>query len=369
MDPRWWPWWWALAAIICAAAFTFAHPWLREFRAGISLTRRWPAAWLIPSGLLLADTLAEALRAKSWPDWLFFPVGQGTAVSLAETLHGLAFGDGAALIAGILLALNVGGLWTGLRAGLNDLRPQSGPGVPLVLFASLAAVVLDLLLCRALPGSGWRVAFSILEAPLAGWTASLVLAGLLLLVESGLRDAEGPEKPKASRRTKKIVPPTPWLETAAAHSVRFWPWAIAHAVLWPLSRWIPDSWRSWAFWLPSLPALMLIFAPLVFLRLKRRSDASAAWPAACSLWLGRGWQAVVWLAMAGLWFFLFQYATGWLRSALEGKSWWLRITLASVQGLAHTWLTVSLLGAWVALRLRDMPPPPRTPARRSPTVK
>lgn len=370
MDPRWWPWCWALAAVFCAVAFTLAQPWTREFRAGLSLTRQWPAAWLIPGALLLADTLAAAWRQKAWPDWTFVPVGQSTGAALAETIHGFSYGDGAALIAGTALALNVGGMRKGLRAGLDDLSPKSGSGVPMVLFMALAAGLLNLILCRALPGLGWRVAFSVLEAPLAGWTCTMVLAALLLLAETTFRNA-APAAEKTPRRGRKSPKPPSgaWLETAAAHSIRLWPWALAQAVLWPLCRWIPQSWVPWAGWVPLVPGLVMIFAPLVFLHVKRRSDAPEAWRSACRFWLSRGWQGAVWLAVAGLWFFLFHYASAWLLTSLAGQSRWLRITLASFQGLAHTWLTVAMLGAWVALRLRDLPPPSRTSARRAPIAK
>lgn len=358
MDPRWWPWCWAAAAAVCAGLFTMLQPWRREFRAGLEIAvGQKMGCWLIPAALLAADALAEAWRKGILPDQEFTPVGQGTAESLLRAVHGFGLGDGAALVAGVALALDAGGLRRGLRKGVESVMAgRGGAGVMVILLMSLSAVVVDFSLCRLNLALGWRVIFSLLEAPLAGWVSSLVLAGLLLVAETRFR---APEK----------IPHVHWLETAAAHSARLWPWALAHSLLWLGGRWLPESWQAAAVLLLLLPGLVLIFAPLVFLHVKRYSDASEGWAVALAMWGRKGWQVLAWGAVAGLWCFLWSFAGGWLAREPGIASWGIRITLASLHGLAHTWLTVALLGAWTALRLRDLPPPPSPPATSRPATR
>ncbi|RYD29145.1 MAG: hypothetical protein EOP86_22105, partial [Verrucomicrobiaceae bacterium] len=217
MDPRWLPWCWAAAAAGCIALYLLTQPWRREFFAGFSVARRYPGTWLIPAGLLTADALAAAWRKGQLPDWNPVSAELGVAESLLGAVHGFALGDGAALVAGVALALNAGGLRTGLRKGLESVFGRAMPGVPVLLFAGLAAVISDFSLSRMGLSVWWHAGLSVLAAPLAGWTSALVLAGLLLGAETVFR---APEK----------MPRVHWMETAAGHSVRLWPWAMAHAL-------------------------------------------------------------------------------------------------------------------------------------------
>ncbi|MES2709099.1 MAG: hypothetical protein V4726_21060 [Verrucomicrobiota bacterium] len=353
MDPRWLPWCWAVGGLVFAALFLLVQPWRAEFRAGFDLVLGNFRTWLIPAGLLAADALASWWRNWTLPDWTPVPVGRGTAESLLRAVHGFGLGGGAALVAGVALAVNAGGLRTGLRKGVETVTGRRGTWILIVLFISLGTVIADFSLCRMNLATGWRAGFSVLAAPLAGWTSALVLAGLLVAAEAKFRPLHSKKTPEAP----------PWLETAAAHSVRLWPWAPAHALVWLAGRWLPDAWRVTGFWLLPLPGLALIFAPLVFLHVKARAEMREGWAAALKTWARKSWQALAWGAVAGLWFFLWGFAGGWLSTGPGSGSWGIRITLASLHGLAHTWLTVAMLGAWMALRLKDLPPPPSPPRR------
>lgn len=356
MDARWLPWCWAAAALGCAGLFSLVHPWRREFRIGFGIGDGWfPAVWLIPSVLLGADFGVRVLRGGAWPDGdeLTVPVARGTAESLMAALHGFGFGEGAALLAGLALAFDLGGMRKGLRKGLESVSHRPPSPVIFLLFIGIGAAAAAMALEWWQAAVVWKVLVSLLVAPLAGWTSSLLLAGLLLLAETRVR---------APRRLEQVR----WMETAAAHSARLWPWTVAHALIFLGVRWIPEELPVWTGWLPVGIGAVLMFAPLIFLHVKKVSGSGTGVDQSLRLWGLKGWQPVAWTGVAGVWFFLWRVAGLGLSSEFVSDKVWLRITLASLHGLAHTWLTVGLLGAWTALRLRDLPPPPPRSRRRPP---
>lgn len=357
IDARWLPWCWTAAALACAGLLALVQPWRREFRIGFGIADGWLAgAWLIPGVLLGADFAVRVLRQGNWPEGeeLAVSVGRGTAESLMGAIHGFGFGEGAALLAGLALAVNLGGLRRGLRKGLESVSHRPPARMIAVLLIGIAGAAAAPVLDWWKVAMVWKVLVSLLVAPLAGWTSSLLLAGLLLLAETGMR---------APRKLEQVR----WMETAAAHSARLWPWTVAQALIFLGRRWIPDDLPIWAGWLPVGTGAVLVFAPVVFLHVKKVSGSGAGVEQSLRLWGAKGWQPVAWAGVAGVWFFLWRVAGLGLASEFVNDRVWLRITLASLHGLAHTWLTVGMLGAWTALRLRDLPPPaPRPRSLRRP---
>lgn len=352
MDPRWLPWCWAAGAVGCAAVFLTVQPWRAEWLGGFRLVRKYPASWALP-GLLLGLDAAMAwlvgqtpVAAEELPSWAV--VGQG----IAETLQGLQFGPGAALAGIVLLASNAWGMRRGFLKGVSSVTGRPGFGALSVLLLGAVALGADV----ALTGYGvpavWHAVVTALAIPLVGWVAAIVLAGLLLLAET---ESRAPGKVAEVR----------WLESAAAHSVRLWPWALGHGLAWWLGRGLPEWAAGYVRGLLALGAVALAFAPLVFLHVKQVAGAREGGRHAMELWRRQGWQPLAWLAVAGLIFYLAWLAGQEIHHALPDPAPALRIGLACLMGLVHVGIPVLGLGAWVEFRLAGGPPPKRQRSPRS----
>ena len=355
MDPRWLPWCWAAGAVGCALVFLVVQPWRQEWAAGARLVRKYPAAWLLPAGLWLIDWIFTGFTERCW--MLEMPQGSlpplpAVALALAETLHGPAFGAGTAWTGALLLAVNAGGMRRGFFKGVESVTGKRGFAVFAVLLVGAAALAADV----ALGGHGvpavWHWAVRTLAVPLVGWASATVLAGWLLLAETSVR---APEKVAEVR----------WLESAAAHSVRLWPWALGHGLIWWLSFGLPGWATEYAGEVLAAAALVLAFAPLVFLHVKRLAEVKAGAGAALRFWRSHGWQPLAWLAVAALPFYAWHLAGQGMAHATADQAAALRIGLATLHGIVHIGLTVMSLGAWVGFRLADAPSSPRPRRLRS----
>lgn len=352
MDPRWLPWCWAAGAAGCMVVFFWIQPWRAEFRRGWDLVRKYPAAWAVPAGLLLVDALGAAWAGRM-PRFPQESAWRWTASALLQGGHGVAFGPAAALLAGVLLAGNAAGLRRGFLKGAESVAGPAGRGLPWLVFLGMLALPADGLLAHRGVPVVWHMAVSALAVPLVGWVAAAVLAGWLLLAET---EGRAPDKAGGVR----------WLESAAAHAARLWPWAVAHGVLWWLGKWLPELALAWVQVAVGLAGLVLAFAPLLFLHVKQTHDVRKGLADSLALWLKKGWQAAVWLGVAGMGFYLWFLAGKGLDAASLDAPGWLRTGLAALHRLVHLGLTVMGLGAWVALRLTDAPAPRRPRRAKSP---
>ncbi len=341
MDPRWLPWCWAAGAVGCAVVFWAVQPWRGPWAHGWRMVRHYPATWLIPSGLALADAIFARLQGviASPP---YHPVS-AVAQSLAEAWQGIHLGSGAALIGSFMLAVNAWGIRRGFMKGITSVTGETGKRWVAVLLVGAVALGADAGLAGREVPAVWHGAATALAIPLVGWVAATVLAGLLLLGETAGR---APEKMEGVR----------WLESAAAHSIRLWPWALGHGFLWWLGRVVPAVVGFYGGVLLALVALTLAFAPLIFLHVKNLTGARAGAGEAVRGWRTKAWQPCAWLGAAGILF------TGWavtgeaLYQSISGLPAWTRIGLASAHRLVHMSLTVMALVAWVGFRLADAPP-------------
>lgn len=343
MDPRWLPWCWAVGAAGCAVLFWTVQPWRREWTGGARLVRKFPAAWLLPAVLL-------GLDAMPWNIMLGGPAGLGawnpggtsgwTAVGCAvvQSLQGFHFGPCAALVGALLVTVNAWGMRRGFLRGVSSVTGWRGYTVLAGLLTGAAALLAGMLpVGQGLP-QVWHMAAAALAIPLVGWVSAVVLAGLLLLAETEHRS---PEKVSEVR----------WLESAAAHSVRLWPWALGHGFVWWLGRELPDRALFYAWPLLTVAALALAFAPLLFLHVKELPAARVGGRDALMLWKMAGWQLPAWLATASLLFYVSHLAGQGLARAVEDQPAVLRIGLASLHGIVHIGVSVMSLGAWVEFRL------------------
>lgn len=345
MDPRWLPWCWAVGAVGCAMAFAAVQPWRPEWASGWRLVRKYPASWLIPAGLVACDTALEKLQGT-----LTGAAAQesvpSVAQALAEAWQGIHFGTGAAWVGALLLASNACGIRRGLLKGIVSVTGTAGQAWLAVLLTGAVALGTDAILTGYGMPAVWQAALLALAIPLVGWVSAAVLAGLLLLAETAVR---APEKVQGVR----------WLETAAAHSVRLWPWALGHGLLWWLGRGVPDWAGGYVRILLAVTALGLAFAPLVFLHVKDTAGARDGAGTAAGLWRTHGWQPWAWLAAAILIFYSWDLAGQALATAPATLPGWLRIALAPGHRLVQIGLTVMSLAAWVGFRLAGLPPPKR----------
>lgn len=375
MDPRWLPWCWAAGAVGCAVLFFAALPCRGEYRRGLTLLMKYPAAWLLPAALLVLDALM---------DWM--GKGQGgvgvnavaardlsgdLADALRQGLHGWTLGAGAGVVGAVLVIFNVAGIRQGFVKGVGsalagtvekgrggaktsppvaDAASGAGRLAVGVMVLGLVALVAD----AALRGRGvppvWHGAVRVLAIPLTGWVSAAVLAGLLLLMETVCR---APEKVSEVR----------WLESAAAHGVRLWPWAAVHGIGAWARVWVPAELGLYVSILTAATGLGMVFAPLVFLHVKRREQAGAGARAAVDFWREKAWQPLAWAAALGILTALWWQAGQGLAAAGRDAPGWVGIGLAGLVALGQIVLTVLSLGAWVALRVADSPPPAR--AKRS----
>ena len=351
MDPQWLPWCWAAGAAGCAGVFFAVQPWRAEFRGGFDLVRKYPAAWAVPAGLLVLEAVASGWGGRM-PHFSGEPGARWTAGAMLQAGQGLAFGPAVALLSGLLLAANVAGLRRGFLKGVESVMGGGGQGLLALLFAGVAALVADTMLAEHGVPMVWHAVVTVVAVPLMGWAPAAVLAGLLLLAETEVR-------------APKKVGEVRWLESAAAHSARLWPWALAHGLAWWLGRWLPVEAAVVGQWVLAAAGLVLVFAPLVFLHVKQAPGWRSGAGQALGLWRTRGGQPLAWLAVAGLGFFLWFLAGQGLAGLSAGGPDWLRIGLASGHALVQIGLTVVALSAWVNLRLAGEPPParPRRPAR------
>ena len=295
------------------------------------------------------DFLFEGLAGRGWKLEMqhgSLPPWPAVAQSLAETLHGLAFGVGAALAGALLLAVDAGGMRRGFFKGVESVTGQRGFAVFSVLLVGATALAADV----ALRGHGvpavWHWAVRALAVPLVGWTSATVLAGWLLLAETSVR---APAKVAEVR----------WLESAAAHSVRLWPWALGHGLIWWLGFGLPGWATEYAGEVLATAALVLAFAPLVFLHVKRLAESKAGAGGALRFWRSHGWQPIAWLAVAALVFYGWHLAGQGMARATAKQAAALRIGLATLHGIVHVGIAMMSLGAWVALRLAGDSPLPR----------
>ncbi len=348
MDPRCLPWCWSAGAAACAGLFFAVQPWRGEFRSGFALVKKYPAAWALPAALQATDTLASyRLRGSLPPLTADAPLAE-TASALLHAWHGFSFGPAVALLAAALLAANAAGLRQGFFTGAESVTHQAGSRWLILLLLGGAALLADASLAKLGLPPVWHAAATLLAIPLVGWPSAALLAGLLLLAET-------------EHRAPKKVAGVRWLESAAAHSLRLWPWALAHGSVWWLGRWLPPEARTAG--LPVLAALglALAFAPLVFLHLRQ----SSLWPQgahqAATLWRTHGWQTLAWLSTAGLGAHLWGLAGQQLARALPTAPPWLQLLLTAAHALVQIGLTVLALSAWVHLRGPSAPPsaPPK----------
>lgn len=347
MDPRWWPWCWAAGAAGSAAVCWWVQPWRAEFRMGWELVRKYPAAWLIPAVLAGLDYLAawgtgglRTMESGQTHPAVFLAMAR----AVREGWHGWTFGPGAGLGLALLLVVNAAGLRRGFLKGVESVTGWSGGWMLTLLLVGAAGLVADVLLRgRGLPAA-WHVVVSGLAVPLMGWVSAAVWAGLLLLAETLIR---APEKMAGVR----------WLESAAAHAARLWPWALVHGLGAWLVRWLPPGVVSGVEIGLLVPVLLLPFAPLLFLHVRGASDAAEGFGMSLQLWSRKAWQVVVWLAVAGMLFFAWNLSGRVLAAAVPG-AWWPAVEAG--QRLGQIALTVLALGAWVALRLTGNPPPARS---------
>jgi hypothetical protein len=349
MDPRWWPWCWAAGAAGCAVVCWLVQPWRQEFHKGWELVRKYPAAWVVPALLAGLDVLAAWGTGEPWAPGPApaRPVILAMAESVREGWHGWTFGPGAGFVVALLLAWNAAGLRRGFLKGVESVTGWPGGWALTFLFIGAAGLLADVLLRgRGLPVA-WHVIVSGLSVPLMGWVSAAVWAGLLLLAETLIR---APEKMGGVR----------WLESAAAHAARLWPWGLAHGLGAWLVRWLPDAVVAGAGLGIALLALGLCFAPLMFLHVKQASQAPDGFRQSLQAWSRQGWQVVVWLGLAGMLFFAWNL-TGQAMTALVSPPW--QVGVEAVRSLGQIALTVLALGAWVALRLAGSPPPARSAGR------
>jgi hypothetical protein len=348
MDPGWWPWCWAAGAAACAVLCWLVQPWRAEFQKGWTLIRHYPAAWLIPAMLTGLDALAVWVMGDGLPvpPWEGSPL-PAMARALQEGAHGWTFGPGAAMVVVFLVIFNAAGMRRGLLKGAESVTGRAGRWPLVLLLTGAVALPADLLLRdRGLP-VGWHVVVSGLAVPLLGWVSAAVWGGLVLLAETLTR---APEKIRSVR----------WLESAAAHASRLWPWGLAHGIGAWLIRWLPEPAVSGATLALALPAMAWLFAPLHFLHVKLASEVWAGVRQSLAFWLRHGWQAVVWLGLAGMLVFSWDLMGRVLAGAVPGP--W-EMGLAAVWTLGQIALTVMTLGAWVALRLSGHSPPARSSRR------
>lgn len=346
MDPRWLPWCWGAGAIGCAAVFFGVQPWQAEWRRGVDLVWKYPASWLLPAGLLALDALPGLRPPPGGLSGQEGKAGGWVAEALLEALHGWTFGAGPALLLALLLAFNLAGMRRGMLKGVESVTGGSGRGFLVLFTAGALALLADL----ALRGRGvpvvWHGVVTTLAVPLVGGVAAIILAGLLLLAETMVR---APGKMEGVR----------WLESAAAHGARLWPWGLAHGLGWWFSRWLPLEAMTYLKWGVVVGGLGFCFAPLVFLHVRRTAEAREGWQRAVDFWAVKGWQPLAWVMVAGILFFPWYLAgQGLGRMAAEAPRP-LQIGLAAVFALGQIGLTVMALGAWVALRLAGVPPPAR----------
>ena len=346
MDPRWLPWCWAAGAAGCAVVFFAVQPWRAEWAAGFRLVRKYPASWALPTTLLGLDALRDWWLGRRAASGEAMPALARVAQGVGESLQGLHFGSGAALLGALLLAVDAWGMRRGFLKGASSVTGK--PGYPLLALMFIGAVALAAdpgLAGRGVPGV-WHAVVTALAIPLVGWVAAALLAGLLLLAET---EARAPEKVAEVR----------WLESAAAHSMRLWPWTIGHGILWWLG-WILPKWMSAYAWEMLGPlALWLAFSPFVFLHVKQFADARQGGWQAMGFWRTQGWQLPAWLAGAGLVFYSWHLLGQGMDRAMAAKPEALRIGLATLHAIGHIGWTVMSLGAWVGFRLVETPSPQR----------
>ena len=345
MDPRWLPWCWVAGAIGCAAVFFGVQPWRAEWRQGRDLVWKYPASWLVPAGLLALDALPGLRRWAGWDSNQESAAGW-VAATLMDALHGWTFGVGSALLLAVLLAGNVAGMRRGMLKGVESVTGRSGRGMLAVLLTGALAVLADF----ALQGRGvpvvWHGVVTVLAIPLVGGVAAVVLAGLLLLAETVVR---APGKVAEVR----------WLESAAAHAARLWPWALTHGLGWWLGRWLPPEATDYLKWAVAVAGLGFAFAPLVFLHVRTAAEGREGLTRAVDFWVIKGWQPLAWMMVAGMIFFLWHLAGQGVQTIATEAPLPLQIGLAGALGLGQIGLTVMALGAWVALRLAGAPPSSR----------
>ena len=350
MDPRWLPWCWGAGAAACAALFFAVQPWRAEFRRGAHLIRKYPAAAALPAALLGAEALAAHGRAHTLPHLPTEPALAGTAAALLQAWHGFTFGPAVALLSAGLLAANAAGLRQGFLKGTSSVTSQSGARWLALLLIGAAALIADASLARFQLPAVWHAGATLLAIPLVGWPSAAVLAGLLLLAET-------------EDRAPKKVAGVRWLESSAAHSLRLWPWALGHGSAWWLGRWLPPEALPAGRALLAALGLALAFAPLLFLHLRSSDLWGQGAQQAGALWRSRGWQALAWLAAAGLGAHLWGLAGRALAKASSSAPPGLQVLLAVAHALVQIGLTVLALSAWGNFRA-EPPPPPARPLRR-----
>jgi len=353
MDPHWLPWCWGAGAAGCAAIFFAVQPWREEFRQGFALVRKYPAAWAVPVGLAVVDGLAVgwAGRVPQLPE---SGAGRWSAMALAQAWQGMSYGPAVALLGVVLVLFNVAGLRQGFLKGVDSVMGRGGRAALALLAAGALALVADAALAGREVAPGWHMAVSILAIPAVGWPAAAVLAGLLLLAET---ESRAPEKVAEVR----------WMESAAAHTARLWPWALGHGLGWWLGRWLPGPAEEVAGWVAAAVGGWMAFAPAVFLHVKHGSEWRGGLARALGLWRSCGWQPLAWGAVAGMVFFLWFQAGKGLAGLVADAPDGLRIVLACGHGIVHIGLTVGMLGTWMSFRTAGQPlPRPQRPRAATP---
>ena len=345
MDPRWLPWCWGAGAIACGVLFFAVQPWRAEWRMGWNLMRQYPAAWLAAWGLAAVDALEAWAHGQSTGG--IAGTTNGMVVSaVRQSLQGWTFGAGAGLLGIGLLLFNAGGMRRGMIKGVESVTGKRGRVWLGVLWVGALALAADVLLQgREIPAV-WSMVVTFLAVPLTGWVSAAVLGGWLLLAET------------AGRKPGKVAG-VRWMESAAAHAARLWPWIILHGLGWWLCRWLPGPGVHYLGWALVVGAVGLGFAPLVFLHVKQLPEAGLGLGRALQLWRVAGWQLLTWLMGAAILFYGWGSLVVLLSALAVGAPDGVKLLLAGAAGMGQICLTFLSLGAWVAFRTAEAPGPPR----------
>lgn len=354
MDPALAPWIWGAAAALCGLTFWLVNPVRGVIRSGGNAMRGHPSPWLVPGLLLAADDAllraapAHAAGVQPWWDQAL----RSTADSLAGIWSGPFLSQTAALVGGVAWLFNAGGIRRGVTSGLESVFGAGSARWAGWLAAGIPALAAEIALRNYELPAGWRIAVILLTAPLHGWAAVLFAGGIWLFAETQFR---------APSKTAKIR----WPETAAAHSIRLWPWVVAGAVAWVAWRLLPpvahpvlrSGW--WGL------AVLSCAAPLVFLHVPRAGDFSAGIRESAKrlrtllpAWAG-------FTAAAGMVLLAWHAAEVALRQRGPDPASPAGLALACLLRLIHTWLLVRAMCGWVAAG-SGKHRPARPAGRRSP---